>query len=201
MNEKATYKAYGFWIIALLLVFYLSGCKSKQVTADNFRAEQTQNYDHLAAIDFIKQNQSTKELSETEKKEFKEILSNLNINYDGTDINDKLDVLLKKLADGTTQLTLQGKGTANYNQSDKTQLEALQKYFKSYNDSIQQVNATSQEHLKNDLFARIDERTKQVDTKTFTPAVWLIIGLAVIVGMFLSWLSKQLKPFKKVVEN
>lgn len=199
MENKAFYKGVGIWLLALLLVFYLSGCKSKQVTTDKIKVEHQQNYDHLAVIDFIKQNQSTKELSETEKKEFKEILSNLNINYDGTDINDKLDVLLKKLADGTTQLTLQGKGTANYNQSDKTQLEALQKYFKYYNDSVQQVNTKSQEQLKNDLYARIDEKNKQVDSKTFTPAVWLIIGLAVIVGMVLSWVSKQFKPWLKAV--
>lgn len=187
-----------FILVSCLL---LTGCKTKQVNTDKLRVEQQQNFDHLALIDFIKQNQSTKEFTETEKREFKEILSNLNINYDGTDINDKLDVLLKKLADGTTQLTLQGKGTANYNQTDKAQFKALQKYFKSYQDSIQEVNATRQEQLKNDLYARIGEKNKQVDSKTFTPAVWLIIGLAVIVGMVLSWVSKQLKPFKKVVQN
>lgn len=197
MENRSFYRAVGIWLIALLLVFYLSGCKSKQVTTDKTRVEQQQNYDHLALIDFIKKNQSTSELNETELKELKEFISSLNISYDGKDVNDKLDVLLKKLADGTTQLTLQGKGTANYNQSDKTQLEALQKYFKHYNDSVQQVNTKNQEQLKNDLFARIDESTKQVDTKTFTPAVWLIIGLAVIVGMCLNWISKQFKPFLK----
>lgn len=188
-------KALFILVSCLLLV----GCKTKQVTTDKVQVEQTQNYDHLAIIDFLKKSQSTKELTETEKAEFKEFISNLNINYDGTDINDKLDVFLKKLADGTTQLTLQGKGTANYNQSDKTQFEALQKYFKSYQDSIQKVNATNQEQLKNDLFVRIDEKTKQVDSKTFTPAVWLIIGLAVVFGMFLSWLSKYFKPLLKTV--
>lgn len=199
MENKAFYKGIGIWIIALLLVLYLSGCKTKQVTTDKVQVEQTQNYDHLAVMDFLKKNQSSKELTETEIKELKEIISDLNISYDGTDVNDKLDVLLKKLADGTTQLTLQGKGTANYNQIDKTQFEVLQKYFKSYNDSIQEVNAKNQEQLKNDLFVRIDERTKQVDSKTFTPAVWLIIGLAVVVGMCLNWVSKQFKPWLKAV--
>lgn len=185
-----------FILVSCLL---LIGCKTKQVTTDKIQVEQTQNYDHLALIDFLNKNQSTKELTETEKAEFKEFISNLNISYDGKDVNDKLDVLLKKLANGTTQLTLQGKGTANYNQTDKTQFESLQKYFKSYSDSIQQVNATNQEQLKNDLFVRIDERTKQVDSKTFTWQVWLIIGLAVIVGMCLSWVSKQFKPLLKTV--
>lgn len=199
MENKAFYRGVGIWLLALLLVFYLSGCKSKQVTTDKIKVEQQQNYDHLAVIDFLKQNQSTKELNETEKKEFKEILSNLNINYDGTDINDKLDVLLKKLADGTTQLTLQGKGTANYNQTDKTQLETLQKYFKSYNDSIQQVNTRNQEQFKNDLYARIDEKNKQVDNKTFTPGMWIAIIITVVVMLCLNWLKSQFKrPLKTV---
>jgi|GEM_PF-2108363 len=201
MKEKAFYKAAGIWLMALLLVFYLSGCKSKQVTADNFKVEQTQNYDHLALMDFLKKNQSTKELNETEVKELKEIISSLNISYDGKDINDKMDVLLKKLADGTTQLTLQGKGTANYNQSDKTQFEALQKYFKSYNDSIQEVNAKNQEQLKNELFLKIDERNKQVDSKTFTPGMWIAIIVTVIVMLCLTWLKNQFKPYLKAFKT
>ena len=201
MKEKAFYKAAGIWLMALLLVFYLSGCKSKQVTADNFKVEQTQNYDHLALMDFLKKNQSTKELNETEVKELKEIISSLNISYYGKDINDKMDVLLKKLADGTTQLTLQGKGTANYNQSDKTQFEALQKYFKSYNDSIQEVNAKNQEQLKNELFLKIDERNKQVDSKTFTPGMWIAIIVTVIVMLCLTWLKNQFKPYLKAFKT
>lgn len=190
-------KALFILVSTILLTSGLWSCKTKQVTTDNLKVEQQQNFDHLAVIDFLKQNQSTKELSETELKELKEFISDLNISYDGKDVNDKLDVLLKKLADGTTQLTLQGKGTANYNQSDKTQFESLQKYFKHYQDSIQQVNAMNQEQLKNDLFLRINGKAKQVDTKTFTWQVWFIIGLAVIVGMFLNWVSKQFKPFLK----
>lgn len=188
MSIYSTFKSFWGCVIALILIcFSINGCKVKQVTRDKTKVDYSQNYDHLALIDFINKNQQTKELSETEIKEFKEFVSNLNINYDGKDLNDKMDVLLKKLADGTTQLTLQGKGTANYNQTDKTQFEALQKYFKSYQDSIQQVNSRNQEQLKNDLFNRIDERTKQVDSKTFTWQLWLLIGLAVVIGIFLRW--------------
>ncbi|HUH26021.1 MAG TPA: hypothetical protein VLY87_05305 [Flavobacterium sp.] len=186
-------------LIILISCLLLIGCKTKQVTTDHLKVEQTQDYDYTVLLDYLSKNQSTKELTATEKAEFKEFISNLNITYDGQDVNDKLDVLLKKLADGTTQLTLQGKGTANYNESNKTQFEALQKYFKSYQDSIQKINVKNQEQLKNDLFVRIDEKTKQVDSKTFTWQVWLIIGLAVIVGMCLSWLSKQFKPLLKAV--
>ncbi|HUH26539.1 MAG TPA: hypothetical protein VLY87_07915 [Flavobacterium sp.] len=192
-------KRLGFILVSIIFLTLGTSCKTKQVNTDKLRVEQTQDYDYTVLLDYLSKNQSTKELTETERAEFKEFISNLNINYDGTDINDKMDVLLKKLADGTTQLTLQGKGTANYNQSDKTQFEALQKYFKSYQDSIQKVNATNQEQLKNDLFVRIDEKTKQVDSKTFTWQVWLIIGLAVFVGMLLNWISKQFKPLLKAV--
>lgn len=201
MNDKTTYKAYGIWILALLLVFYLSGCKSKQVTADKTRVEQKQNYDHLAVIDFLKKNQSTKELNETELKELKEFISDLNISYDGKDINDKLDVLLQKTANGGTQLTLTGKGTANYTESNKSQIESLQKYFKFYQDSIQEVNTRNQEQLKNDLFVRINEKNKQLDSKTFTPGMWIAIIVTVIVMLCLTWLKNQFKPYLKAFKT
>lgn len=188
-----------FILVSVIFLTFITSCKTKQITTDKTRVEQTQNYDHLAIVDFLKKNQSTNELNEADVKELKEFISNLNISYDGTDVNDKLDVLLKKLSDGTTQLTLQGKGTANYNQTDKTQFEALQKYFKSYQDSIQEVNQKSQEQLNNDLFIRIDEKTKQEDIKTFTWQVWMLIGLALVVGMLLNWVSKQFNNLLKAV--
>lgn len=185
------------FIILVSIVFLTLGtsCKTKQVITEKKEVEQIQNYDHLAIMDFIKKNQNVHELNETEIRELKDFISNLNITYDGTDVNDKLEVLLKKLADGTTQLTLQGKGTANYNESNKTQFEALQKYFKSYQDSIQSVNIKNQEQLENNLSLKIDEKTKQVETETFTWQIWLIIILAVIVGICLNWVSKPFKTF------
>jgi len=184
-----------FILVSIVFLTLGTSCKTKQVTTEKIEVEQIQNYDHLAIMDFLKKNQQTKELTETELKKLKEFISDLNISYDGKDINDKLDVLLQKTANGGTQLTLTGKGTASYKQTDKTQFESLQKYFKSYQDSIQQVNAKNQEQLKNDLFLHIDEKTKHVETKTFTWQVWLIIILAIIVGICLNWVSKPFKSF------
>lgn len=184
-----------FILVSIVFLTLGTSCKTKQVTTEKIEVEQIQNYDHLAIMDFIKKNQNVNELNETEIKELKDFISNLNITYDGTDVNDKLEVLLKKLADGTTQLTLQGKGTANYNESNKTQFEALQKYFKSYQDSIQSVNIKNQQQLENNLSLKIDEKTKQVETETFTWQIWLIIILAVIVGICLNWVSKPFKTF------
>lgn len=183
-----------FILVSCLL---LVGCKTKQVNTDKLRVNETQNFDYLALMDYLKKNQSTKEVKENDIKELKELFSNLNINYTGEDINDKLDVLLKKTSDGATQLTLQGKGTAKYTESNKQLIERFQKYLKSYQDSIQEVNAQSLEQMENRLFAKIDAKEKQVDSSGFSPVMWLAIIITAVVMVCLNWLKNQLKPFLK----
>lgn len=180
-------------LVSIVFLTLGTSCKTKQITTDKIKAEQTENYDYLALIDFIKQNQSTKELNETEIKELKEIISSLNISYDGKDVNDKLDVLFKKLADGTTQLTLQGKGTANYNENSKEQITSLEKRLFARQDSIQKENIKYFDQFKSDLFAEINAKNKQVDSSGFTPGMWITIIITVIVMLCLNWLKSQFK--------
>lgn len=182
----------------LLLSSVLIGCKTKQVTTDKITVEQTQDYDYLALIDFIKQNQSTKELTESEIKAFMEAFSALNVQYDGKNIEDKLNVLMQKTEQGT-QMTLSGIGKVNYTEETKKLFESLEKRLISRQDSIASVQLDELQSLKNDLYTKIDTKQKQVDNKTFTWQVWLIIGLAVVFGMFLKWISTLFKPRLKTV--
>jgi len=175
-----------------MLSILLIGCKTKQVAIEKSRSEETTKYDHLAQFDYLEKNQVTDEINDSEIKELKQFISNLNISYDGQEISDKLDVLLQKTASGAMQLTLAGKGIVHYDESSKIHFETLKKNIKSYHDSILQVNIKNQEQFKKESFTRIDKKVKKVDNKTFTPLVWLIIGLAFVFGIFL---NRMLKVF------
>lgn len=187
-------------LVSIVFLTLGTSCKTKQVTTDKIKVEQTENYDYSALLDYLSKNQSTKQLSESDLKAFMEAFSQLNVQYDGKSIEDKLNVLMQKTDQGT-QMTLSGIGKVNYTEENKQLFASMEKRLVARMDSIASIQSDELQSLKSDQSTEIAQKTKQVDTKTFTPAVWLIIGLAVIVGMFLSWVSKQFKPFKKVVQN
>lgn len=184
----------------LVSCLLLTGCKTKQVTTDKIKVEQTENYDYSALLDYLSKNQTTKQLSESDVKAFMEAFSQLNVQYDGKSVEDKLNVLMQKTDQGT-QITLSGIGKVNYTEENKKLFASMEKRLLKQQDSIASIQKDEMQSLRSDLFAEIAQKTKQVDTKTFTPAVWLIIGLAVIVGMCLNWVSKQFKPYLKVFKT
>src|SRR5690606_13638193 len=192
MKNKALYKAVAFWFTALLLVFYLSGCKTKQV------AVQTEKQNHFVdATEMVEKQETVKvsntaETKSTEVKELTELLQNLNVNYSGQDLNDKLDLLLSKTEQGT-KLTISGKGTANYSDSQKSNVESLRTELYARQDSLHSVEMSYLQDLQSKIDSYTKKKYKDVKTKTFTSAVWLIIGLAVVVGLCLNWLSKLFK--------
>lgn len=188
-------KKLGFILVSCLL---LIGCKTKQVTTEKIKVEQTENYDYSALFDYLSKNQSTKQLSESDVKAFMEAFSQLNVQYDGKSIEDKLNVLMQKTDQGT-QMTLSGIGKVNYTEENKELFASMEKRLFKQQDSIASIQSNEMQSLRSDLFTEIAQKTKQVDSKTLTPAVWLIIGLAVIVGMCLNWVSKRLKPYLKSI--
>lgn len=191
-------KKLGFILVSIVFLALGTSCKTKQVNTDKLRVEQTQNYDYSTLLDYMSKHQSTKQLSESDVKAFMEAFNSLNVQYDGKNIEDKLNVLMQKTEQGT-QMTLSGIGKVNYTEENKQLLESLEKRLFARQDSIASVQSNEMQSLKSDLYTKIDSKEKQVDSKTFTPAVWLIIGLAVVVGMCLNWVSKQFKLFKKAV--
>ena len=186
-------------IVVMLAVLLSVSCKTRHVTTDKTQVEQVQSYDQLVLADYLQRNQSTKELNEAEINELKEFISSLNISYDGKDINDKLDVLLKKTADGATQLTLQGKGTANYSENNKEQIALLEKRLFARQDSIEKARVKHLEQFKSDLFAEIKAQNKQVDSSGLTFGTWVAVIVTIIIMLCLTWLKKQFKrPLKMV---
>lgn len=187
-----------FILVSIVFLALGTSCKTKQVNTDKLRIEQTENVDYSALLNYLQNHQSTKQLSESEIKAFMQAFSQLNVQYDGKSIEDKLNVLMQKTDQGT-QMTLSGIGKVNYTEENKELFASLEKRLLKQQDSIASIQRDEMQSLRSDLFAEIAQKTKQVDSTTFTPAVWLIIGLAVIVGMFLSWVSKQFKPYLKSI--
>ena len=129
-------------------------------------------------------------------EELTNALSKLNINYHGENIEDKLDVLLSKTKEGT-KVSFQGKGTAGYSENISSEISTLRSEIFQYTDSlVNQIIIAQQRNFKQSE-AEWNKRLKEVKSKTFTPAVWLIIGLAVVIGMCLNWISKQFKTLLK----
>lgn len=183
-------KKLGFILVSVLL---LTGCKTKQVTV----AKEREN--HFVDVNEMVESREKTEVSKqttsfaNEVRELSELLQNLNVTYAGEDVNDKLDLLLSKTDQGT-KLTISGKGTANYNESNRQELESLRKELLTRQDSLHDVELRHLQDLQAKIDSYIRTKDKDVKTKTFTPVVWLIIGLAVVLGMFLNWLSKLFKP-------
>lgn len=185
-------------LFILVSFLFLIGCKTKQITTDKIKAEQTENYDYSALLDYLSKNQSAKQLSESDVKAFMEAFRQLNVQYDGKSIEDKLNVLMQKTDQGT-QMTLSGIGKVNYTEETKELFASMEKRLFARMDSIASIHSDELQSLKSTRSTEIVQKTKQVDTKTFTWQVWLIIGLAVIVGMCLNWISKQFKPYLKSI--
>lgn len=105
-------------------------------------------------------------------------------------------MLLSKTTEGT-KVSFQGKGSAGYFENSNSEIALLRKDIINHTDSLIQ-SITIQQNKNFEQFVNDwNIKNKEIESKTFTPMVWLIIVLAVIVGMFLSWISKKIKPFIK----
>ena len=192
MKNKAFYKAVAFWFTALLLVFYLSGCKTKQV------AVQTEKQNHFVdATEMVEKQETvqvsnTAETKSTEVKELTELLQNLNVNYSGQDLNDKLDLLLSKTEQGT-KLTISGKGTANYSDSQKSNVESLKVELYARQDSLHSVELNYLQELNAKIDSYIKTRDKQVETKGFQFGFWAVFAICLSVWIVLNLVLKRFK--------
>lgn len=183
--------------ILVSTIFLASGiwsCKTKEVVVDKGVVNEYHVVEVESLKSYLNRHSTTQVDSQLTHEELTNAMSKLNINYHGENIEDKLDVLLSKTKEGT-KVSFQGKGTAGYSENISSEISTLRSELFQYTDSL--VNEIKAEQQRN--FERSEQewnkRLKEVNSKTFTPAVWLIIGLAVIVGMCLNWLSKRFKPF------
>src|SRR5690606_5956005 len=183
-------------IITIFLTLGLWSCKTKEVAVDKGVVNEYHVVDVESLKNYLSRHSTTQVDSQITHEELTNALSKLNINYHGENIEDKLDVLLSKTKEGT-KVSFQGKGTAGYTENISSEISTLRSELFHYTDSLHQQTIIAQQRNFERSEQEWNKRLKEVKSKTFTPAVWLIIGLAVIVGMCLNWLSKWFKTLLK----
>lgn len=184
----------------LVSTFFLASgiwsCKTKEVAVNKGVVNEYHVVDVESLKNFLSRHSTTHVENQLTHEELTNALSKLNINYNGDHIEDKLDVLLSKTNEGT-KVSFQGKGTAGYTESTNKEISTLRQDFAKYKDSLTNVIKSENQRYFKQSEQEWNKRLKEVNTKTFTPAVWLIISLAVVVGMCLNWLSKWFKTLLK----
>lgn len=175
----------------------LSSCKTKDVVVDKGLVKEF-NVVEVESLQQYFQSFKTAEIeSQLTQEELTRALSQLNINYNGDHIEDKLDVLLTQTADGT-KVSFQGKGSAGYTETNNKEISTLRQDFAKYKDSITNEIKIENQRYFNQSEVEWNKRLKEVNSKTFTPIVWILLIIALIVG-FLS--NKLLKPFKEFLNR
>lgn len=177
---------YKIFILMLLLV----SCKAKEVTRTHSEISEVESLETASKISEESKISVEDIHLQNEVTELRELLSELNISFDGQSQDDKLEVLLKQNENGT-RLTISGTGMASYSEINKQELEALQLQIFARQDSLHTTQMNLLNQLNSNIEAKLSVKDKEVRTKTFTTEVWLIIALAVILGMFLNWLLKH----------
>lgn len=185
-----------YLIITIFLTLGIWSCKTKSIDQAKGSTNELKVIEADCLKSYFERNASTQIQSELSKEELIQVLSQLNINYNGDHIEDKLDVLLSKTNEGT-KVSFQGKGSAGYSENANSEFSLLRKDIINHTDSLVQTITFQQNQNFEQFVNDWNIKNKEVQSKTFTSMVWLLIGLAVLVGMFLSWISKKIKPLIK----
>lgn len=181
-------------IFIILVCFSLfTSCRTKKATTHQ-EEQKTEFAERL-----IQQEESMQQTSviseeiQTEIKELQELISNINVSFEGKDLEDKLDILLKKTNEGT-KLTFQGKGNVNYSESIKSEIETLKNEVLKRQDSVFTTLNIKLSDFELKLDHYLKTKDKEVKVKGFTFEVWIYI----IVGSILLIISgvgfMRLKP-------
>ncbi|GIM52026.1 hypothetical protein CAPN004_10560 [Capnocytophaga cynodegmi] len=179
------------WMMAICLLLF--SCRTKKATTHQ-EEQKTEFAERL-----IQQEENTQKSSvsseqiQTEIKELQELISNINVSFDGKELDDKLDILLKKTNEGT-KLTFQGKGNVNYSESIKSEIESLKNEVLKRQDSVFTTLNIKLSDFELKLDHYLKTKDKEVKVKGFTFEIWIYI----IVGSILLIISgvgfMRLKP-------
>lgn len=141
--------------------FLLINCRSKQITTHQ-QEQKTEIAERLIEQEEnVGQTSVSSEEIQTQIKEIQELISNINVSFDGKAFDDKLDILLSKSVEGT-KLTFQGKGNVSYSQSIKSEMESVKNEIIKRQDSIFQRITTQQQQIQQKLDYLHKEENKEV---------------------------------------
>lgn len=195
--KKLELKCWTIWLTFLAIILLTLSCKTKELTVsksiEEVKAELVENSKENTSAGVKTESQ----INQNEVKELVSLLQNLNIGYDGKELSDKLDFLLKKTDEGT-KLTIQGKGTANYSETNKKEFESLKIEIFKRQDSLYNLQSSAINSLQADIYQFINTKDKDVKVKGFQAGAYITIGVVLIVLAILAWIAKRFKLFSKI---
>lgn len=180
-------------MLFLLALVMLAGCKTKEVVTSTEKTTQKENTETVLQASQESQTVVASEQWQNEVKELKELLSELNISYNGQNVDDKLDVLLSQTKQGT-QLSISGTGTARFKETTKQEFEALQLFIIKRQDSLHHIQINALNQLKSELSTELKAKDKAVRTKGFTFGFWTVLAIClavwIVLNLVLKWFKK-----------
>ncbi|MFJ1328159.1 hypothetical protein [Capnocytophaga canimorsus] len=177
-------------ILAIACCLIPIACKTKHVTTRQ-EEQKTELAERL-----IQQEESTQKSSvsseeiQTEIKELQELISNLNVSFTGSEIDDKLDILLKKTNEGT-KLTFQGKGNVNYSESIKSEFESLKNEVLKRQDSVFTTLNIKLSDFELKLDHYLKTKDKEVKVRGFSFGFGAMIFGALLLGFVIYKIGKR----------
>lgn len=195
--DKLEQKCWSIWLFGIIAVLLLVSCKTTDLTKNKTLEQVKANLVETSKENNTDEVNTESQINENELKELVSLLQNLNIGYDGKELSDKLDFLLKKTDEGT-KITIQGKGTANYSESYKKEFQSLQSSIFKRQDSLHNLQSSMLNTLKADIYQFIKTKDKDVKVKGFQAGTYILIGVVLIVLAVLAWISKRFKLFSKI---
>lgn len=188
-------KAFAYWFAFLLLLVALTSCRTKQVDSSKSQVDAESSLLELIKKDNLSRLTKEQELQEKQTKELLQMLSSLNISYEGKNIDDKLDVLLKRTPEGDVKASFSGVGNANFKQDEKYDFSSFEYSLYQRQDSLHQVMMDELNKVNASIKASHFEKNKEVEVKGFQFGGWLTFGLIVLFLVLLWWLKRKFKVF------
>ena len=189
-------KCWGIWLFGIITVLCLVSCKTsdlnKHKTLEEVKADLVENTQEAKKAEVNSESQ----INENEVKELVSLLQNLNIGYDGKEVSDKLDFLLNKTDEGT-KLTIQGKGTANYTETNKREFESLKTEIFKRQDSLHNLQASALHNLRADIYQFSKEKDKQVEVTGFQFGFYLWLFFIVVAILILRYIAIKFNLFDR----
>lgn len=185
-------KLYG--LVGLLLsLLLITGCRTvdKTKTIEQTKVESS----IFEGIDIDSQVATTLIDNDIERQErlLRELVSSLQLSFNGQSENDKLMVELQRTIDGL-KFQVSGTGTANYQEQETINLEEIISEHLKRQDSLfnQRLNSFF-EAFKQSLNEQ-SKREKEVKVRGFQFGIYAVLAIAVItflVGYYISNLVKK----------
>ena len=189
------------WICLFLLLFtllFMVSCRTIDKTIHQTKEQKKESIFNDLKIDNNVKISTEQTENERQEKLLKELISSLQIGFNGQSENDKLSVELIKTLEGL-KFEVTGSGTANYQQTETINIEQLERNLYKRQDSLHSQQMSYLQDLKYELLEELQTKDKEVKITGFTFGAYLTFGLIAVIAFVLGWISRR-TSFKNLLK-